>query len=756
MSCIFRYVCIGVVLACSLAANAGAEAPRVLPAGQLPNDQRLGPLISLHGYFPFTPSSTREAWQQRAAQLRRQVMVASGVWPMPVKTSSQPVIHGKVERGEYTVEKVYFESYPGFYVTGNLYRPKGRTGKLPAVLSPHGHWPNGRFYDAGLTEVRKQIATGAERFEVGGRYPMQARCVQLARMGCIVFHYDMIGYADSRQLSHGGEQRNGANVPGKWRFFTPQAEARMQTIFGLQGYDSLCALDFLCSLPEVDPTRVAVTGASGGGTQTFVLCAIDPRPAVAFPAVMVSTAMQGGCTCENGSYLRIGTGNVELAGLFAPKPLGMTAADDWTKEIATKGLPQLKQLYALFGASDLVMAKPLVQFPHNYNYVSRAVMYAWLNKHLKLGLKEPIIEEDFRPLSVAEMSVWDEQHPAPPRGPQFEQALLERITADTRRQIESLTPTDADSLQEYRRIVGGAAQVMIGRGLPDPTALQVVDSQRQDLGECRMARFLLRNQARGAELPVVQLEPKNWNHRVVIWVDRLGKQAMFEPSGSPRPGVQTLLNSGFVVVAADLFEQGEFTPDGKPLAKARMGQKPGSSTMPYAGLVFGYNLPLFSQRVDDLLSLVAFVRSDKFAAAGATPAPVQSDQYAPAGDTPIPVRVDVVGLHGAGHWVAAARAIAASAIDRAALDTAGFRYANLTAIDDPDFLPGGAKYGDLPGMIALSAPYPLWLSGEESPAPSPISEAYRAAGRPESLNVWQGKAEEQEAAAIAWLVKNAR
>ncbi len=92
---------------------------------------------------------------------------------------------------------------------------------------------------------------------------------------------------------------------------------------------------------------------------------------------------------------------------MAPKPLGMTAADDWTKEIATKGLPELKQLYRLFGAEDLVMAKPLLQFPHNYNYVSREVMYHWFNKHLKLGLEEPIVEEDYRPLSVAEMSVWD-------------------------------------------------------------------------------------------------------------------------------------------------------------------------------------------------------------------------------------------------------------------------------------------------------------------------------------------------------------
>ena len=193
---------------------------------------------------------------------------------------------------------------------------------------------------------------------------------------------------------------------------------------GLQTYNSIRALDWLAGRDDVDPRRIGVTGASGGGTQTFILAAIDPRPAAAFPAVMVSTAMQGGCTCENASYLRVGTGNVEIAALIAPRPLGMTAADDWTKEIATKGLPELKAHYRMLGVEDRVMAKPLLQFPHNYNYASRAVMYQFFNKHLKLGLPEPIVEGDFKPLSVAEMSVWDAAHPRPPGGEHYERSLL--------------------------------------------------------------------------------------------------------------------------------------------------------------------------------------------------------------------------------------------------------------------------------------------------------------------------------------------
>ncbi len=105
-----------------------AAAPRVLPEGKLPNDVRLEPLKDLDGYFPFTPPASKADWEKRAERVRRQILVSQGLWPMPTRTPLQAVIHGKVDRGEYTVEKVYFESVPGFFVTGNLYRPKNVTG----------------------------------------------------------------------------------------------------------------------------------------------------------------------------------------------------------------------------------------------------------------------------------------------------------------------------------------------------------------------------------------------------------------------------------------------------------------------------------------------------------------------------------------------------------------------------------------------------------------------------------------------------
>src|SRR5262249_55038344 len=162
-------------------------------------------------------------------------------------------------------------------------------------LCPHGHWANGRLHEANDKEIDNQIKEGAEQTRDGAKHPLQARCAQLARMGCVVFFYDMVGYADSTKIPH----RQG--------FLDVAAELRLQVLMALKTSNTIRPLDFLSGLPDVDPRRIGVTGASGGGTQTFILCAVDDRRAAAFPAVMVSTAMQGGCICENCSYLRVGT-----------------------------------------------------------------------------------------------------------------------------------------------------------------------------------------------------------------------------------------------------------------------------------------------------------------------------------------------------------------------------------------------------------------------------------------------------------------
>lgn len=668
-----------------------AEAPRVLPAGQVPKDRRLEPLKDLNGYFPFTPAKTKEEWEPRAERVRRQILVANGLWPMPTKTPLNAQIHGAIDMGDYTVEKAYFESMPGFYVTGSLYRPKGKSGKLAAVLCPHGHWPNGRFYDNSAAAVKNEIESGAEQFESNGRSPLQARCVHLAKMGCVVFHYDMIGYADSTQISFGiahgfAKQRPEMNTTENWGLFSPQAEAHFQSVMGLQTYNSIRALDFLSELPEVDTSRLAVTGASGGGTQTFLLSAIDPRVAVSFPAVMVSTAMQGGCTCENCSNLRIGTGNIEFAAMFAPKPIGMSAADDWTKEMTTKGFPELQQHYGLFGVTDNVMLVSRTEFKHNYNSVSRHAMYHWFNKHLKLGVQEPIQETEIKLLTQEQMTVWDDEHPKPEGGDAFERKLLSYWHADNQKQLAVPSSTESDSLQKYQEITGGGIDIVIGRGVSAAGDVEVEHMDEADQGSYLRVLGLLRNKPHGEELPVVIFHPHEWKGRVVVWLDKDGKAGLFDEAGTPKPEIKKLVDAGISVAGVDLLYQGEFLADGKPLEQTGSVANPREA----AAYTFGYNHSVFAKRVHDVLSVLSFVKHHELQ----------------------PKQIDLVGLAGAGHWAAAAAAQSRGLLHAAAIDTQGFRFGNVLDIHSPDFLPGGAKYGDLPGMIEAAAVENVWVAEE--------------------------------------------
>lgn len=638
------------------------EAPRVFPAGTQPDDVRLGPLKDLNGFFPFAVPETLDAWERRAGELRRRVLVANGLWPMPERTPLNAVIHGRVDRPGFTVEKVYFESVPGFFVTGLLFRPENPgPGRRPAVLSPHGH--GGRLQDHGPEGIRNILVTGGERFEESGRMPKIARCATLARLGCVVFLYDMIGYADNMQLSYElahrfAEQRPEFEGLDRWGFYSAQAEMRMQSIFGLQTWNSIRALDFLESLPDVDPERIAVTGGSGGGTQTIMLCAIDSRPVAAFPNGMVSSSMQGGCTCENASLLRIDTGNLELAGLFAPKPQGMTAADDWTKEMLVpgKGFPELQKLYGLYGKKDHVICPDLLHFPHNYNYVTRAIMYSWFNRHLGLGHRDPIVEEDFALLTPEEQAVWNEDHPRPAGGDEFERSLTGWLADRDRRLLDSLE----DGAR--REVILEAWKTMIGRGLPE------AEDTEFEGGKLRLV-------SAGEELPVVRIEPGTEARSVVIWVDGAGKDALFDGNGLLIARAREWVDAGCLLITADLFGQGEFRVDDTALLETRTV----ANTREFAGYTHGYNHSLFARQTHDILTLVAHARA---AAPG--------------------LRIRLVGTSGAALQAAAAHVIADGVVARTLVEAGDFRFADIDDYRHPRFIPGAVKYGDAPGLLSLS------------------------------------------------------
>lgn len=693
---------------------------------ELPKDSRLGNLKDLDGYFPFTPPASKEEWAQRREYVRKQILVACGLWPMPERPPIHATVHGRVERDDYTVDRVIFESSPGFLVTGSLYLPKNPTGKMPTILCPHGHWLNGRFHDHGEAQGKKEIETGGEQFEVGGRHPLQARCVQLARMGCMVFIYDMLGYADggslTQDLAHGfKKQRPELSSPERFGLFSAQSELRLLNAMGMQTWNSIRVLDWLSSRPDCDTSRIGVTGASGGGTQTFILAAIDDRVTAAFPAVMVSTAMQGGCTCENASYLRVNTGNIEFAAMVAPRPIAMTGADDWTVEIETKGLPELKKHFAMMGVPDNVNAK-YYKFPHNYNHPSRMMMYDFFNRTLNLGAKE-IVERDYKPLTREEATVFTTDHSGPTKNEDTEVSILKAMDAASRKQIDALTPHDAASLAEYRKVIGGALEVMIGRSMPraGEVAWEKISEETRDgfmefHGKLKVAKY-------GEELPATYLLPMEWNRRAVLWIDGEGKSKLFESAGKPIAPIAKLLKAGFAVGSVDLYLTGEFTEDGKPVSQMPVVANPRE----FAGYTLGYNHPLFSQRVHDVLSIASST--------------IYHDHK--------PESVHLVGVNGAGPIVAAAVATAKEGLASAAVDTKGYRFGSITEIRDVNLLPGAVKYGDVPALLALCASTKLAVASETAETIPVTTSAFKAAG----TNLTFLPAESSESAIVDWLLK---
>jgi hypothetical protein len=374
----------------------------------------------------FTPPafSSRAEWDQRAAHIRELILASAGLLPMPERTPLRSNVFGDIKRADYIVSKVYFESLPGFFVTGNLYRPIG-DGPFPAILSPHGHWAYGRLENSAVASV-------------------PGRAINLARQGFVVFSYDMIGYNDSRQLEH--------------RLFGgPHEKLWGLSMAGLQLWNGIRSLDFLESLPYVRRGSIGATGASGGGTQVFLLAAVDQRVAVAAPVNMISLHMQGGCLCENQPGLRLETNNVEIAATIAPRPLLMVSATgDWTANTLEREYPAVRALYSLVGAAERVHA---VRFeaPHNYNRDSREAVYAWMARWLQdaaAGVRRD--EQTFTVDPLPDLLVFH-QRPAPPNALNAAQLTANWIE-EARRQLSTM-PHETRARALHHALGFGAASL---------------------------------------------------------------------------------------------------------------------------------------------------------------------------------------------------------------------------------------------------------------------------------------------------------
>jgi dienelactone hydrolase len=354
-------------------------------------------------------------WESRASKLRNQILSAAGLFPLPPKNPLN-VRYVRHFTNEFcNVDTLLIETMPGFHVGANLYTPLQMTKKMPAVLIPHGHWKKGRIENI-------------------PDYSVPALGMNLARQGYIVFAFDMVGYNDTTQLPHD--------------FVTPEGELWSYTPMGLQLWNSIRALDFLTSLPHVDSNLIAVTGASGGATQTILLTAVDDRVKYSAPVNMISAYMQGGDPCEEAPGLRVDTFNVEIAALAAPRPMHVVSCTgDWTKHTPEEEYPAIRKIYDLFGRTDF-LTHTHFDAHHNYNAASREAVYRFLSRHMQASVPEVLLKD----YDIGEIS--EEQFLAKPSGGtgfMTGEQIFQQWKSMAREQSEQTK--DKEALRERLRLV---------------------------------------------------------------------------------------------------------------------------------------------------------------------------------------------------------------------------------------------------------------------------------------------------------------
>jgi hypothetical protein len=296
-----------------------------------------------------------QAWEARKTDLRKCFFEQLRLSPLPKKTPLNPIFTPKRVYDGYTVENVAIETLPGVFLCGSLYRPAKGKGPFPAVLSPHGHFTN--------TDMN-----------LYGRYrpDQQYRCAMLAKMGAVVFSYELFAWGESLLQVNKEAHKTGLALT-------------MQTL------NSIRVIDFLTTLPYVDGKRIGVTGASGGGTQTFLVTALDDRVTVSVPVVMVSSYFFGGCPCESGMPIHscsdLGTNNAEIAAMASPRPmLVVSDGADWTQNVPVIEFPYLKKVYGLYGKQENVENVHLATEQHDYGVSKRLAMYDFMARHLGLNI----------------------------------------------------------------------------------------------------------------------------------------------------------------------------------------------------------------------------------------------------------------------------------------------------------------------------------------------------------------------------------
>ncbi|WP_308990987.1 acetylxylan esterase [Mariniflexile litorale] len=293
----------------------------------------------------------KETWETRKAELKNCMITAFGIDKAPKTPNFKPILTSKRKYKNYTVENIGLEILPGFYTTGSIYKPYPLKEKAAIILTPNGHFSDGRY-----------------------REDEQFRCAMLAKMGAIVVSYDL--------FSWGGESLLQFPV----QMHRSSIASTVQVLSGMR------LLDYVATIKHADVSRVGVTGGSGGGSHTMFLAALDDRVTVSVPTVMVSANHSGGCPCESGRGIHLcgnGTNNVEVAAMAAPKPqLIISDGKDWTSEVPKLEFPFVQRIYDFYGEKELVENAHFAEEGHDYGLSKRMAMYPFMAKYLDLDLRK--------------------------------------------------------------------------------------------------------------------------------------------------------------------------------------------------------------------------------------------------------------------------------------------------------------------------------------------------------------------------------
>jgi len=537
-------------------------------------DRRLHEIRPKAAKYCFPHFLSLEDWLKRKEEIKNHILVSAGLVPSPPRPSVQAVVTDTVAREEYIVEKVYFNSVEGLYVTGNLYRPAQGIGPFPAILNPHGHWEHGRFENSEAASV-------------------PARCIHFARMGYVAFSYDMLGYGDSLQISHThlAEDHRAA----MWGVST----------LGLQLWNSIRAVDFLSGLPYVDPDRIGCTGASGGGTQTFLLSAVDDRIQACAPVNMISSAMEGGCGCENAGGLRLNTSNVEIAATMAPRPMLIVCCTaDWTRNFPVADFPNIQHIYTLFSKQDHATCKLLEAPVHNYNKAAREVVYDWFRQWLpSKNVRDAHIPEMEFVGTEEELRLFPSK--TMPADWAVGDAVTDRLLDSAKRQAGILPEQYIASMgkePETQRAFFEAFKHVLAPGETPAGDLCRQRHSTVPFGKYTVSRVILGSQEYGEHIPCISIGYEESSQRhIEIIIHSMGKIGLFVQNASDLlPYPARSLQAGKEIFSADVFLTGEYH---SPFAFA--GRVPESWNF-----FTTYNRTDLMWRVRDIILLAAYIKRE--------------------------------------------------------------------------------------------------------------------------------------------------